>query len=194
MQEDVIVLSEKKRGWGGLPSKLPKPYFQTSSQFWTLSLRKPPLLPNVSLLISTLYSYRCRLHPALGLLEPCSLPAYLLHNTDDAGDEGVRVLVLLGTGVQVHASFLKYHLGTGPLRGGAQAWEDTQGGGALKRANGSRLGGGAIHQGAGPGYIYLGDGARSEACIDPGFSGTPEDGEGRKGECIPNWARPRGRG
>lgn len=132
-----------------LPSKLPKPYFQTSSQFWTLSLRKPPLLLNLPLLTSTLYSYRRRLPPALGLPEPCSLPAYLLHNTDDAGDEGVRVLVLLGTGVQVHASFLKYHLGTGTIEGRGPSVGRHSGGGAQKRANGSRPGGRAIHLGGG---------------------------------------------
>lgn len=178
-----------------LPSKLPKPYFQTSSQFWTLSLRKPPLLPNLPLLTSILYSYRRRLPPALGLPEPCSLPVYLLHNTDDAGDEGVRVLVLLGTGVQVHASFLKYHLRTGTIEGrGPKRGKTLRGRGSKESQWEQTRGRSYSPWGWGPGYIYLGDGARSETCIAPGFSGTPEDGEGKKAECIPNWASPRGRG
>lgn len=39
-----------------------------------------------------------------------SIPAHLLHHSNDACDEGVWILVLPGAGVQVHASLLKHHL------------------------------------------------------------------------------------
>lgn len=39
-----------------------------------------------------------------------SIPAHLLHHSNDASDERVRILVLPGAGVQVHASLLKHHL------------------------------------------------------------------------------------
>lgn len=99
-----------------------------------------PHLPKVSSLTTRWYSDRCSLHPAPGLPGPCSLPAHLLHNADDAGDEGVRVLMLLGAGVQVHASLLKHHLRKGTSEGGAQ-----------KGANGSGPGAGLFSGGRGLG-------------------------------------------
>lgn len=39
-----------------------------------------------------------------------SIPAHLLHHSYDACDERVRILVLPGAGVQVHASLFKHHL------------------------------------------------------------------------------------
>lgn len=39
-----------------------------------------------------------------------SIPAHLLHHSYDAGDERVRILVLPGAGVQIHASLFKHHL------------------------------------------------------------------------------------
>lgn len=84
---------------------------------------------------------------------PCSLPAHLLHNTDDSGDEGVRVLVLLGTGVQVHAFLLKHHLRPGPVRGGAQVQKDTRGAGPGREPMG-------MDSGRGPGNPYFGHNTR----------------------------------
>lgn len=48
------------------------------------------------------------------------MPAHLLHHSDDARDERVRVRVLPGAGVQVHASLLKHHLGAGTGRARVQ--------------------------------------------------------------------------
>lgn len=100
------------------PSDLQSPFFRSSPH---------PLPSHSPIGTSRPFASKCRLQPALGLPEPCSLPAHLLHNADDASDEGVRVLVLLSTGVQIHATFLKHHLGTEPVRGGTQTQEDTRG-------------------------------------------------------------------
>lgn len=100
------------------PSDLQSPFFRCSPH---------PLPSHSPIGTSRPFASRCRLQPALDLPEPCSLPAHLLHNADDASDEGVRVLVLLSTGVQVHATFLKHHLGTEPVRGGTQTQEDSRG-------------------------------------------------------------------
>ena len=63
----------------------------------------------------------------------------LLHDTDNAGDEGVWVLVFLGTGVQVHASLLKHHLEMGTSEGrGPGAGRHPPEGGAQRGANGRR--------------------------------------------------------
>lgn len=88
--------------------------------------------------------------------------------------------MLLGTGVQVHASFLKHHLETGIIKGRGpkeSQWEQTEG-------RSYAPGGGT------PRYLYLGDGVGEvKPEYRPGFSGTLEDGEGQK--CIPKRAGPR---
>lgn len=91
--------------WGRSPPGDPPSWRRGSG----CNLRPPPQEPSAG-------TRRCpeegeRSEGAPRQAPPRGRPAsHLLHHPDDACDERVRVLVLLGAGVQVHASLLEHHL------------------------------------------------------------------------------------
>lgn len=134
MQKDVVVLRKGGEGEGELraaPLLTPQTTLANFFPVLGFQLDKALLFPPLPAPSVFLRSHRRQLDVTRTDAASTPLRAHLLHHTDDAGDEGVRVLVLLGAGVQVHASLLKHHLRAGTSEGrgleGSQ-WERTRGG------------------------------------------------------------------